>query len=161
MITNENLKRIEDFNIKNGLTDFNEVNELKMLNEEIKEFYSAKTIYDRIAELSDIIIVGIGTLYKKEDYFEYMNVTLFLYHYSEITAEIKTQSSCREKEYSVLISCCEELIYMIGFDPNKVLDETLKKIESREGVINADGKFQKTKTNYTPNYEKCIRSLDG
>lgn len=161
MITNENLKRIEDFNTKNGLTDFNEVNELKMLNEEIKEFYSAKTIYDRIAELSDIIIVGIGSLYKKEDYFEDMNVTLFLYDYSQITAEIKTQSSYQEKEYGVLISCCKELIYMIGFDPNKVLDETLKKIESREGFINADGKFQKTKTNYTPNYADCIRSLDG
>ena len=57
------------------------------------------------------------------------------------------------KKYLVLIGCCFDCIQSLGYSPELALEETVKKIESREGYYDYSiGKFVKTVTKYEPDY---------
>lgn len=59
-------------------------------------------------------------------------------------------------DLNTLTSYIKEIIKNLGFDFNKAMDETLKKIESREGYWDKDkNKWIKTATHYKPDYESC------
>jgi hypothetical protein len=108
-------ERIEKFNEKRNLLGIHHKdNEVAMLKEELKEYKEAETTFNEVGELSDIVVVAIGTILKN------------------------------------------------GFDPTLVMNETLKKIESREGSLSKSGKWKKDRnqdpnTLYKPNFAECMR----
>ncbi len=78
--------------------------------------------------------------------------------------------ACSESDtHEMLNALCDLIvlstgaIYKLGYDPTKVLDETVKEIRSRQGSFDeTTGKWQKDKnqdasTLYVPNYENARR----
>ena len=74
-------------------------------------------------------------------------------YYSEIADE-----NIQYTDYILqLISMCYSGIRQLNFNPDLLMDEVLKHIESRTGSINEDGKWQKDSdiTPYKVNFESC------
>jgi len=58
-------KEIEDFNFDRNLAQYmNKENELSMLKEEVKEYEDATDTFHEVKEVTDIIVVAVGTLIK-------------------------------------------------------------------------------------------------
>ena len=62
--------------------------------------------------------------------------------------------------YADIIVFCIGAILKLGYEPNLVLKETIKEINSRGGSMGQDGKWQKeiTGNEYKANYSVCKRS---
>ena len=58
------IKKVLDFNIARNKLAYNAENEIAMYNEEVKEFFEAKTVAERLDSLIDCEYVRIGTMLK-------------------------------------------------------------------------------------------------
>ena len=133
--------RIQTWNEERGLLKTFDVDtEVRLFQEELKEFQEAKDKYEGVDALCDMIVVFVGTLLKAQTH----NVDL-----EEVYPDFKAVKAYVDTNFIT--------ISQLGFEPKCAMNETLLEIESRTGHINELGKFEKDKDvkTYKATYDLC------
>lgn len=166
------IEQIRLFNHERRLLSkpFNLGNEMAFLLEELSEFSKAKTDSDRIDALADLVVfaVGIGlktncsiTL-KNPISYSVLQIKGLRSRLIRITAEFNDgfneKSLNSNSEYlRVYLNQLLAAIRSLGYDPEKVLTEVCRHINSESGGYydEISGKYIKGERTYFPNYEDC------
>lgn len=122
--------------------------------EELTEYARAKTIFDQVDALCDIIVFSINAIDSQRQ------ILLEKYADHEIKASPERLAKAvldgiddgliLSNYFSTPICVCINLLRFLGFNPYKCLDETLKEIESRTGKYDIEiKKFVKDKGAYS------------
>ncbi|MDB4261430.1 hypothetical protein N9878_01045 [bacterium] len=137
---------------------------------EVRKAYWNNDIDNLIEELCDCCIYsfnGMAVLgennpaYSKQfitDDFNDLSHSLF-FHVSMLCHEVKPKSLC------LIIDYCASYIEKSGYNFELAMNETVKKINSRQGAMNNDtGKWEKSvsqckSTLYRPDYQSCKGGL--
>jgi hypothetical protein len=121
------------------------VNALKLLNPELTKDVFNYDVVPKPFELEDNSHVITGLL-----------GTVF--HISTQSQRFRNSRALPNYYFQLIERCCT-FIESLGYSPAIALEETVKKIESRQGAWNQEtGKWEKTETLYTPNYAKASLS---
>lgn len=154
MLLESQLQRIYDYNSERGLTTYNEEKELGFKIEEIDEWYKAKTPFEKIDSLCDLIVFAGGVMFKNDyplrDFAPHETRDRITHIIHSIISEM------------IVIRIALRMIEDMGYDSSICMDEVLTHIESRKGKFNEEtGKFEKFTDDahkalwYEPDYEKA------
>lgn len=165
------IDEIRKFNQERRLLDkvFCLDNEINFLEEEIREFSESTTNEDRIDALADLVVFVVGISLKCGCTTHLSKVNYISLSPEELLERLKKNTDELKKRFNTkrLISNSELLrVYLdqlIGaiqafeYDPEKVLLETCKHINSEKGgrYDPESGKYLKGKRTYQPDYASC------
>lgn len=165
------IDEIRKFNQERRLLDkvFCLDNEINFLEEEIKEFSESTTDEDRIDALADLVVFAVGICLKCGCTVHLSKVDYILLSPKELLERLKKNTDELKKKFNTeRLSFNSELLriylnQLLGaiqsfeYDPEKVLIETCKHINSEEGgrYDPISGKYLKGKRTYQPDYGSC------
>lgn len=120
---------------------------------------NALVLLDReLSSINEITTLGASTIHDRNKKDEIHLMSLLLHSISEMLISAKSKWQV-QNEYIGLIERCQDVIFALNYSPEIALEETIKKIESRRGVMNpATGKWEKFQGQadvYVPDYSKA------
>ena len=155
---------------KNCGIEHNEGNLLANINDELTEILRTKTELELVGELCDVYIFARNGLHQNNMQVDivhnwglgYKGKNAAINSYIDLS-KIITSLYINSKPAALNRLCSNVcwIIHGIGYDPEKCIIETIKKINSRKGAIDESiNKWVKDKnqdplTLYEPDYDKC------
>lgn len=154
------LELLKEFREKNGLTEYKHDAFMFMVEQELKEVLGADNWDDRVGEMCDVCVLCFNALGQQG--IERKSINKTYQQYKDLN-EAVNDASINISNYNLYyaIDCMRDCIELNGYDFDKSIVETCKKILSRKGAINPDnGKWEKDKNQpkselYAPDYASC------
>ena len=164
-------KEIREWGMQRGIyaQRFSLIKIIGFINDELGEVELAENEHDRVGELSDIAVFAANALFLININFDinklindWVNHESTPNDYNTINGALAGLAKGDDiqdgfVQIILLVQCFIETVE--GYDFNVVMDETLKKINSRQGFFDKDsGKWQKiiTGNEYKPDYSVAL-----
>ena len=163
-------KEIREWGVQKGIyaQRFSLIKIIGFINKELEEVELAENEHDRIGELSDIVVFAANALFLININFDinklindWVTHESALDDYDTINGALAglAKGDDIQDGFVQIILLVQYFIEIAGYDFNVVMDETLKKINSREGFFDKDsGKWKKiiTGNEYKPDYSVAL-----